>query len=86
MQFKGAYKMIEDLQKMNFIPTAAMYNAIMGGYFREVLFLDFDDTSTLTQIFNFYLLCFYFKCNMWQLLSLPILSSNSLFTYILDAA
>ncbi|QHO00539.1 hypothetical protein HN51_035458 [Arachis hypogaea] len=33
--FKGAYKMVDDLEKMNFKPTTAMYNAIMAGYFRE---------------------------------------------------
>ncbi|CAL0333812.1 unnamed protein product [Lupinus luteus] len=33
--FEGAYKMVDDLEKMNFKPTTAMYNAIMAGYFRE---------------------------------------------------
>lgn len=30
--------MLNDLVKMNLIPTANMYNAIMAGYFREVTF------------------------------------------------
>ena len=42
MQFEGAYKMVDDLEKMNFKPMASMYNAIMAGYFREVTLLDFD--------------------------------------------
>ncbi|KAK3001078.1 hypothetical protein RJ639_022249 [Escallonia herrerae] len=33
--FDGAYGMIDDLEKMNLIPSASMYNAIMAGYFRE---------------------------------------------------
>ncbi|XP_020226184.1 pentatricopeptide repeat-containing protein At4g04790, mitochondrial isoform X2 [Cajanus cajan] len=33
--FEGAYKMIHDLEEMNFKATANMYNAIMAGYFRE---------------------------------------------------
>ncbi|KAA8526940.1 hypothetical protein F0562_008831 [Nyssa sinensis] len=33
--FAGAYGMISDLEKMNLMPTAGMYNAIMAGYFRE---------------------------------------------------
>lgn len=41
MQFERAYEMVNELQKMNFKPTAAMYNAIMAGYFREVSLLDF---------------------------------------------
>jgi len=41
MQFEGAYKIIGDLEEMNFKPTTNMYNAIMAGYFREVTFLDF---------------------------------------------
>lgn len=28
--------MIKDLENMNLMPTAGMYNAIMAGYFREV--------------------------------------------------
>nr|KYP55327.1 hypothetical protein KK1_001538 [Cajanus cajan] len=35
VQFEGAYKMIHDLEEMNFKATANMYNAIMAGYFRE---------------------------------------------------
>ncbi|KHN46552.1 Pentatricopeptide repeat-containing protein, mitochondrial [Glycine soja] len=35
MQFEGAYRMIADLEDMNFKPTTNMYNAIMAGYFRE---------------------------------------------------
>ena len=38
LQFEGAYNMINDLEKMNLIPTANMYNAIMTGCFREVSF------------------------------------------------
>ncbi|KAE9458187.1 hypothetical protein C3L33_09911, partial [Rhododendron williamsianum] len=34
--FEGAYNMIKDLENMNLMPTAGMYNAIMAGYFREV--------------------------------------------------
>ncbi|XP_019196928.1 PREDICTED: pentatricopeptide repeat-containing protein At4g04790, mitochondrial-like isoform X2 [Ipomoea nil] len=33
--FAGAYNLTSDLQKFNLMPTASMYNAIMGGYFRE---------------------------------------------------
>ncbi|KAK7262647.1 hypothetical protein RJT34_30222 [Clitoria ternatea] len=33
--FEGSYKMIGDLQEMNYKVTASMYNAIMAGYFRE---------------------------------------------------
>ncbi|XP_058219972.1 pentatricopeptide repeat-containing protein At4g21880, mitochondrial-like isoform X2 [Rhododendron vialii] len=33
--FEGAYNMIKDLENMNLMPTAGMYNAIMAGYFRE---------------------------------------------------
>ncbi|KAK8464182.1 hypothetical protein PHAVU_011G140050 [Phaseolus vulgaris] len=33
--FEGAYKIIGDLEEMNFKPTTNMYNAIMAGYFRE---------------------------------------------------
>ncbi|KAJ0959875.1 hypothetical protein J5N97_000391 [Dioscorea zingiberensis] len=33
--YEGAYSMLSDLEKMNLTPTAAMYNAIMVGYFRE---------------------------------------------------
>ncbi|XP_015897824.3 pentatricopeptide repeat-containing protein At4g04790, mitochondrial [Ziziphus jujuba] len=33
--FDGAYGMLNDLEKMNLRPTANMYNAILGGYFRE---------------------------------------------------
>ncbi|KAG5033050.1 hypothetical protein JHK85_017032 [Glycine max] len=33
--FEGAYRMIADLEDMNFKPTTNMYNAIMAGYFRE---------------------------------------------------
>ncbi|CAL5335766.1 unnamed protein product [Camellia sinensis] len=33
--FEGAYSMIKDLEKMNLMPTASMYNALMAGYFRE---------------------------------------------------
>lgn len=36
LQYEGAYSMLSDLEKMNLAPTAAMYNAIMTGYFREV--------------------------------------------------
>jgi hypothetical protein len=36
MQFEGAYGLLDDLKKLNLAPTASMYNAIMGGYFREV--------------------------------------------------
>ena len=41
MQFEGAFRMIADLEDMNFKPTTNMYNAIMAGYFREVTFLNF---------------------------------------------
>nr|XP_011469580.1 PREDICTED: pentatricopeptide repeat-containing protein At4g21880, mitochondrial-like isoform X2 [Fragaria vesca subsp. vesca] len=33
--YEGAYSMLRDLEKMRVTPTAAMYNAIMVGYFRE---------------------------------------------------
>ncbi|KAK1375310.1 Pentatricopeptide repeat-containing protein, mitochondrial [Heracleum sosnowskyi] len=33
--YDGAYGMIRDLEKMNLIPTAGMYNAILSGHFRE---------------------------------------------------
>ncbi|KAK7345976.1 hypothetical protein VNO80_20489 [Phaseolus coccineus] len=33
--FEGAYKIIGDLEEMNFKPTTNMYNVIMAGYFRE---------------------------------------------------
>ncbi|KAG4967983.1 hypothetical protein JHK82_033688 [Glycine max] len=33
--FEGAFRMIADLEDMNFKPTTNMYNAIMAGYFRE---------------------------------------------------
>ncbi|XP_027346358.1 pentatricopeptide repeat-containing protein At4g04790, mitochondrial-like [Abrus precatorius] len=33
--FEAAYKMIGDLEEMNFKATSGMYNAIMAGYFRE---------------------------------------------------
>lgn len=39
MQFEGAFGMLKDLEKMNLTPTASMYNAIIAGYFREVVFL-----------------------------------------------
>ncbi|KAF5942718.1 hypothetical protein HYC85_020360 [Camellia sinensis] len=35
LSFEGAYSMIKDLEKMNLMPTASMYNALMAGYFRE---------------------------------------------------
>lgn len=35
--FKGAYKMLHGLKEMNLMPTAGIYNAIMAGYFREVM-------------------------------------------------
>jgi len=41
MQFEGAYKIIGDLEEMNVKLKTNMYNAIMAGYFREVIFLDF---------------------------------------------
>ncbi|KAE8637219.1 hypothetical protein CSA_021122 [Cucumis sativus] len=34
--FKGAYDMLKEWEKMNVIPTTNLYNAIMAGYFREV--------------------------------------------------
>ncbi|CAK7338355.1 unnamed protein product [Dovyalis caffra] len=34
--FEGAYGLLNDLKKLNLTPTASMYNAIMGGFFREV--------------------------------------------------
>ncbi|XP_076959699.1 pentatricopeptide repeat-containing protein At4g04790, mitochondrial-like [Bidens hawaiensis] len=33
--FDRAYDMIEELVKLDLLPTANMYNAIMGGYFRQ---------------------------------------------------
>ncbi|XP_038897829.1 pentatricopeptide repeat-containing protein At4g04790, mitochondrial-like isoform X2 [Benincasa hispida] len=33
--FKGAYGMLKESEKMNLIPSANMYNPIMAGYFRE---------------------------------------------------
>ncbi|XP_050369778.1 pentatricopeptide repeat-containing protein At4g04790, mitochondrial isoform X2 [Argentina anserina] len=33
--YEGAYRMLSDSKEMNLNPTAAMYNAIMVGYFRE---------------------------------------------------
>uniref|UniRef100_A0A367GL20 Pentacotripeptide-repeat region of PRORP domain-containing protein n=1 Tax=Glycine max TaxID=3847 RepID=A0A367GL20_SOYBN len=33
--FEGAFRMIADLEDMNFKPTTNVYNAIMAGYFRE---------------------------------------------------
>nr|XP_043608051.1 pentatricopeptide repeat-containing protein At4g04790, mitochondrial-like isoform X2 [Erigeron canadensis] len=33
--FDGAYGVMKDLKKLNKQPTANMYNAIMGGYFRQ---------------------------------------------------
>ncbi|CAO2835964.1 unnamed protein product [Amaranthus hypochondriacus] len=33
--FDGAYAVLKDLGKMNLLPSASMYNAILGGYFRE---------------------------------------------------
>ncbi|KAE8650683.1 pentatricopeptide repeat-containing protein At4g04790, mitochondrial-like [Cucumis sativus] len=33
--FKGAYDMLKEWEKMNVIPTTNLYNAIMAGYFRE---------------------------------------------------
>ncbi|KAL4201457.1 hypothetical protein AMTRI_Chr02g216180 [Amborella trichopoda] len=33
--FEGAYNFLTDLEDMNMMPTANMYNAIMAGYFRE---------------------------------------------------
>lgn len=38
MQFEGAYELINDCKKKSkdSKPTAAMYNMILGGYFREV--------------------------------------------------
>ncbi|KAH7528851.1 hypothetical protein FEM48_Zijuj05G0121600 [Ziziphus jujuba var. spinosa] len=35
--FDGAYGMLNDLEKMNLKPTANMYNALLGGYFRELV-------------------------------------------------
>lgn len=37
MQFNGAFDMLKESEKMNLTPTSSMYNAIMAGYFREVL-------------------------------------------------
>lgn len=48
MQFKGAYKMLHGLKEMNLMPTAGIYNAIMAGYFREVMLWSI--------VWNFYLL------------------------------
>lgn len=59
MQFEGAYGLISDLQKMKLAPTASMYNAILAGYFREVLnflialfqiFLAFSKIGTISHI------------------------------------
>lgn len=36
--------MLNDLEKMNLKPTVVMYNAIMGGYFREVVSFVSSDT------------------------------------------
>lgn len=36
LQFDGAYDLLKDMKKINLTPTAGIYNAIMGGYFREV--------------------------------------------------
>lgn len=38
MQFEGAYELINDWKKKSkhSKPTTAMYNMILGGYFREV--------------------------------------------------
>lgn len=38
MQFESAYKMLDDLEEMNMKPSSGIYNAIMAGYFREVIF------------------------------------------------
>ncbi|PHT77292.1 hypothetical protein T459_20814 [Capsicum annuum] len=35
--FEGAYGMLKDLEKFNVRPTPGMYNAIMAGYFREIV-------------------------------------------------
>ncbi|KAL6203668.1 hypothetical protein ACLB2K_027368 [Fragaria x ananassa] len=35
LPYEKAYSMLSDLDKMNWMPTATMYNAIMAGYFRE---------------------------------------------------
>lgn len=48
VQFKGAYKMLHGLKEMNLMPTAGIYNAIMAGYFREVMLWSI--------VWNFYLL------------------------------
>ncbi|KAJ0103033.1 hypothetical protein Patl1_04342 [Pistacia atlantica] len=34
--FDGAYAMLGDVEKMNLMPNANMYNAIMAGYYRQV--------------------------------------------------
>ncbi|KAM1582839.1 hypothetical protein ACFX10_030524 [Malus domestica] len=33
--YEGAYSMLRDVEEMNLAPTTSMYNAIMGGFFRE---------------------------------------------------
>ncbi|RYR68494.1 hypothetical protein Ahy_A03g014995 isoform A [Arachis hypogaea] len=52
--FKGAYKMVDDLEKMNFKPNTAMYNAIMAGYFREcsALYFALHHCYTISQHIN----------------------------------
>ena len=55
MQFNGAYDMLKESEKMNFTPTASMYNAIMAGYFREVPFSVL--WSSLLPLYNINLTC-----------------------------
>ncbi|KAH7533170.1 hypothetical protein FEM48_Zijuj04G0101900 [Ziziphus jujuba var. spinosa] len=53
-KFDGAYGMLNDLEKMNLKPTANMYNAILRGYFREVVsFVSSDAVSILIEVVSF---------------------------------
>lgn len=65
--------MLRDLEKMNLAPTAAMYNAIMAGYFREVTG---SWSYEIRSVFIFWFICFsYF-------LSLPVLYTLLLSLYL----
>lgn len=50
MQIEGAYKMLDDLGKLNLKPSPGMYNAILEECFREVLFLVTEDASVFARI------------------------------------
>lgn len=56
--------MLNDLEKLNLKPTPSMYNAILGGYFKEVVSCDSLDAFAIF----FFSLVF-----LWKFVKLTVL-------------